>query len=192
MCYPYVLKFYHRIRHKYTTGGQAMTGLRDKVWVIISVFLAVSLITGIVFLSIRLKQLQPVEIVFADTKNAGPTGDICITGAVARPGIYATKPDDTLSALISAAGLSDNSDMSHIKIYIPANGLTAQPQKIDLNRAEVWLLQALPGIGEGKAKLIVNCRDKSGPFRSIDDLLKIEGFGKSTVDRIRNFVTIGD
>jgi competence protein ComEA len=169
-----------------------MAGLRDKVWLIIATFLAVSLIAGIVFLSMRLKQLQPVEIALADTKNAGSAGDIYITGAVARPGIYTIRPDDTLAALISAAGLSDNSDTSHIKIYIPANGITAQPQKIDLNRAGAWLLGALPGIGEGKAKQIVDYRDKNGPFRSVDDLLKIGGFGQSTVDKIRNLVTIGD
>jgi competence ComEA-like helix-hairpin-helix protein len=169
-----------------------MAGFRDKVWIIISVFLAVSLITGIVFLAMRLRQLQPIEIVLHDAKEAGAGTDICITGAVARPGIYAMRPDDTLNSLISAAGLSDNSDLSAIKIYVPGKGETTQPQKIDLNRAGVWLLSGLPGIGEGKAKQIFDFRNKNGPFRSIDDLFKIEGFGKSTVDKIRDFATIGD
>ena len=169
-----------------------MAGFRDKVWVIISVFLAVSLVAGLVFFFLRLHQLQPVEIVLQDTNKADAGGDICITGAVARPGIYTTRPEDTLSALISAAGLSDNSDMSGLKIYVPYKGETAQSQKIDLNRAGLWLLAALPGIGEGKARQIAEYRSKMGPFRTVDDLLKIEGFGKSTVDKIRNFVTIGD
>lgn len=169
-----------------------MSAFREKVWLIIAVFLSVSLITGIVFLSIRLKQSQPIEITLSDTKNADATSEIYISGAVVRPGIYATKPDDTLSALMSSAGLAENSDLSHIKLYIPASSTAALPQKIDLNRAEIWLLSALPGIGEGKAKLMVNYRDKNGPFRTIDDLLKIEGFGRSTVDKVRNLVTIGD
>jgi competence protein ComEA len=67
-----------------------------------------------------------------------------------------------------------------------------QPQKVDLNRAEVWLLQALPSIGEGRAKMIVAFREKNGPLRSVDDLLKIEGFGQSLLDKIKGLATVGD
>jgi competence protein ComEA len=67
-----------------------------------------------------------------------------------------------------------------------------QPQKVNLNSADVWLLQALPGIGEGKAKMIAAFREKNGPLRSVDDLLKIQGFGASMLDKIRGLVTTGD
>ena len=110
---------------------------------------------------------------------ANVQGDVYIGGAVARPGIYSTKAGDSLTSLISAAGLSDNADTDHVKLYVPCQGEMKQPQKVDLNSAEAWLLQALPGIGEGKAKLIVAFREKNGPLRSVDDLLKIEGFGAS-------------
>jgi len=43
-----------------------MAGFREKYWIIIAALLAVSLVTGIVFLSIRLSQLQPVEISLKD------------------------------------------------------------------------------------------------------------------------------
>ena len=169
-----------------------MSGLREKMWLIIAVFLAISLITGIVFLSIRLSQLQPIEITLADAKQTAIAGDVYIGGAIARPGIYAAKCDDTLTALISSAGISDNADTSHIKIYVPSKFETAQTQKVNLNRAETWLLQALPGVGEGRARLIMDYRVKNGPFRSVDDLLKIEGFGKSIVDKIRDYAVVGD
>jgi competence protein ComEA len=168
-----------------------LSGFSERVSLIIAVFLALSLITGIIFLSMRWQQLRPVEIVLTNTTNA-PAGDIVVSGAVSRPGIYTTRPEDTLTSLISAAGPTDNSDMSGIQIYVPGRNQIIKPQKIDLNRAEIWLLGALPGIGEGKARQIVDYRVKNGPFRSMDDLLKIEGFGKSTVDKIRNYVTIGD
>ena len=54
------------------------------------------------------------------------------------------------------------------------------------------MLQALPGIGQGKAALITDYRVKNGPFRGVDDLLKIKGFGISTVDDLRPFVTVGE
>ena len=169
-----------------------MTGLRDKLWLIIAIFLAVSLIAGITFLWVRLAGLQPVEISIQDTRKIDSQGDIYITGAVARPGIYASRTGDSLASLVSAAGLSDKADVQHIKVYIPSKGETALPQKVDLNRAESWLLQALPGVGEGKARLIVEYREKNGPLKSVDDLLKIQGFGPSILDKIKDRITIGE
>ena len=169
-----------------------MTGFRNRMWLIIAVFLAVSLITGAILLSIRLAQLQPVEIALENTAKANVQGEVYIDGAVARPGIYATKAGDSLTSLISAAGLSDDADSEHVKLYVPCKGELKQPQKVDLNSASVWLLQALPGIGEGKAKMIVAFREKNGPLRCVDDLLKIEGFGASVLDKIRGLVTTGD
>jgi len=169
-----------------------MTGIREKMWLIIAAFLAVCLITGIVFFCIRLSNLQPSEIILSDTRQANVSGDVYIGGSVARPGIYATQPGDTLTALVSAAGVSDNADIGAISIHVPAKGETTRPQKVDLNRADSWLLQALPGIGEGKSAQIVDYRVKNGPFRSVDDLLKIKGFGKSVVDGVRGFVSIGE
>ena len=130
-----------------------MAGFREKLWLIIAVFLFVSLITGVVFLSITLAQLQPAEIQLKNTHKADANGDVYIGGAVVRPGIYAAKADDTLTALDSSAGVSDNADTGQLSIYVPANGEKVQPQKVDINRAEAWLLSALPGIGEGKAQL---------------------------------------
>ena len=169
-----------------------MTGIREKMSLIIAVFLMACLITGIIFFSIRLARLQPVEIQLQEVNPVAATGDITINGAVSRPGIYSSRAGDTLSALVSAAGVSDNAYTARLSIYVPEKGESARPQKVDLNRAAAWLLQALPGIGEGKARLIVDYRTQHGPFRSIDDLLRIEGFGKSVVDKVRDYATVED
>ncbi len=169
-----------------------MAGFREKYWFVIAALLAASLITGIVFLAIRLSQLQPVEISLSEAAQPAVSGEICIGGAVYRPGIYPVKPDDTLASCIEAAGPAEDADLTKLKISVPSKNGAVQPQKIDLNRAEAWLLQVLPGIGEGRARTIIEYREKNGPFRSIDDLLKVEGFGKSTLDKIRNYITIGD
>ena len=169
-----------------------MTGIREKMSIIIAVFLLACLITGIIFFSIRLARLQPAEIMLKDVNPVATEGDITISGAVSRPGIYAARTGDTLSALVSAAGVSDNADITRLSVYVPEKGESARPQKVDVNRAGAWLLQALPGIGEGRARLIVDYRTRNGPFRSVDDLLKIEGFGKSVVDKIRDYATVED
>lgn len=44
------------------------------------------------------------------------------------------------------------------------------PDKIDVNRANVEELRAVPGIGLERAQEIVQYRDKYGPFRGVDEL----------------------
>jgi competence ComEA-like helix-hairpin-helix protein len=58
------------------------------------------------------------------------------------------------------------------------------PVKADLNKATAEQLSKCPGITPSLAKAIVECRVKSGPFKSPEDLLKVKGmtreiFGKA-------------
>ena len=73
----------------------------------------------------------------------------------------------------------------------------AQPQKkpdpaepLNLNTATVEQLQKLPGIGPTTAKAIVRFREKSGPFRRVEDLLVIRGITKKKLKKMRPYVTI--
>lgn len=61
---------------------------------------------------------------------------------------------------------------------------------IDLNTATLQQLQQLPGVGPGVAKSIVEFRDKSGPFRRVEDLLAIRGITKQRLERIRPYVVV--
>ncbi len=62
--------------------------------------------------------------------------------------------------------------------------------KIDLNRAEWYELIILPGIGEKKAKAIVEYRKSEGVFKSIEQLCEIDGIGIKTVEKIKGLVFI--
>ncbi|MEW5942361.1 MAG: helix-hairpin-helix domain-containing protein [Pseudomonadota bacterium] len=62
---------------------------------------------------------------------------------------------------------------------------------VDLNTATQAQLETVKGIGPAKAKAIIEYRTKSGPFKSVDDLEKVSGFGKKTVDSVRSQVTVG-
>ena len=62
---------------------------------------------------------------------------------------------------------------------------------VDINSATVEQLDALKGVGPAKAKAIVEYRTKNGPFKSVDDLEKVKGFGKKTVDGFRADVSVG-
>jgi len=62
---------------------------------------------------------------------------------------------------------------------------------VDLNSATQAQLESVNGIGPVKAKAIIEYRAKSGSFKTVDDLDKVPGFGKKTVDNVRAEVTVG-
>lgn len=66
------------------------------------------------------------------------------------------------------------------------------PQKIDINRAEAWLLEALPGIGPSKAQAIIAYRQQNGGFSHIAEITEVAGIGKSIYEDIQDFITVGD
>ena len=66
--------------------------------------------------------------------------------------------------------------------------LPAHP--IDLNTATVEQLEELPGIGPVTANKIIAFREKSGPFRKVEDLLAIPRITKSRLDKLRPYVTV--
>jgi competence protein ComEA len=63
--------------------------------------------------------------------------------------------------------------------------------RVDLNRAAWYELADLPGIGEAKARTIVEDREARGPFSALEDLDRVPGIGPATVARIRNLVIGG-
>ncbi len=162
----------------------------NKYWLITAVLLLASFITGSLFLTMKLKQHQPVEIVLSESTTPECTGRIYIDGAVACPGFYAFNEDDTVETIVLAAGVSPDADWNRIKLYIPASGETRQAQKVNLNLAEAWLISALPGIGPETAQAIVDYREQHGPFRQIEDLLHIRGIGDTTLNKIKGLVTL--
>ncbi|GAO36037.1 topoisomerase [Sulfuricella sp. T08] len=61
---------------------------------------------------------------------------------------------------------------------------------VNLNTASESELDTLKGVGPVKAKAIMDYRVKNGPFKSVDDLEKVPGFGKKTVDSLRADLTV--
>jgi len=164
----------------------------DRFYLFVTVFLVIAAIAGGVMLAVQHSRNQPVEIVLSQTEPPELSGEICIGGAVANPGIYPLKENDTLQALLSDAGVETHADLSHIELYVPREGEEQSFQKIDINRAEPWLLEALPGIGEALAQRIVDYRSENGPFKRIEDLLKASGIGEATFEKIKDYITVSD
>lgn len=61
---------------------------------------------------------------------------------------------------------------------------------VNINTASVVELMSLDGIGETKAKAIIEYRDTSGGFKSIEDIKNVSGIGESTYENIKNNITV--
>lgn len=100
-------------------------------------------------------------------------------------------------------------------IYIPKKGeagvqITQQPQaggaantaagsegsggqsqeKIDLNKADVTELQTIPGIGPSKAAAIIEYRETTGLFRTVEDVKNISGIGDKTYEKLKDWLVV--
>jgi len=102
--------------------------------------------------------------------------------------------------------------MDSSQIYVPAKGAAerpvfARPQPgvngvqstqsspdtngiVNINRASVTELDALPGVGPSTAQAIVDYRTTNGPFGSPEDLLNVKGIGPAKFDAMRKLVGV--
>ena len=155
------------------------------------IFLVVVIVTGGIVIWSRYSPEQPLEISISQPQAW--LGKIYIDGDVARPGYYPLQASDSLDALLRAAGgVTSSANFSGLELYIPGLGLGQGAQKININRAEVWLLEALPGIGKTLAQRIVDYRQKNSLFDNTEELLKVPGIGTTTFERIKDLITVAD
>jgi len=164
----------------------------SKYWTLLIIFLvAVIVISGLVIWA-KYHQSQPIEISIYSSQEM-QAGEIYVSGDVNNPGFYPSKSGDTVDNIIRAAGgTTTDADFNGLKLYIPKVGEEETPQKVNINRAEVWLLQALPGIGEVRAQAIIDYRQQNGRFNNTNELTKVEGIGTTTLEKIKHLITVAD
>lgn len=64
--------------------------------------------------------------------------------------------------------------------------------KINLNTATVTELQTLPRIGPKVAQRIVDYRTQNGPFKKVEDIMKVRGVGEKVFNQIKDLITVGE
>ncbi len=83
-------------------------------------------------------------------------------------------------------------DEKPIKEEIPepdAPGIL-QGERININTARAIDLERLPQIGPSRAKAIVEYRTQFGPFKNIDEIVKVSGIGEKTYEKLMPYITI--
>jgi len=64
--------------------------------------------------------------------------------------------------------------------------------KININTATVTELQTLPRIGPKVAQRIVDYRTQNGPFKKVEDIMKVRGIGEKVFNQIKDLITVGE
>lgn len=165
------------------------TGKLSRFWTLVAIFLVAIIVIGGIVTWLRYRPDQPIEISLHRGREW--QGSIYISGAVNNPGLYPFTTGDSMEALIQAAGSTASSaNLSGVKLYIPRVGEEQESQKVDINRAEAWLLNALPEIGETLAQRIIEYRQKNGPFHDTIELTKVAGIGTATYEQIKDLITV--
>jgi len=163
----------------------------NKFWAAVILLLIIVILVGSILIWSKYSRSQPIEITLPTSPEIN--GQIAVTGAVNVPGIYPLKDGDSIDALLQATGgPTASADLNKIKLHIPSIDEAEVPQKVNLNCAEAWLLQALPGIGETRAQAIINHRQQNGRFRHISEITSVEGIGAATYEKIKHLITVSD
>jgi competence protein ComEA len=83
-------------------------------------------------------------------------------------------------------------------LVVPLLARQAQPpqagkpavDKININSATLDDLQKLPRIGPKVAQRILDFRKQNGPFKRVEDLMKVKGIGEKTFTQLKEQITV--
>jgi len=162
--------------------------LRERLPFIIVVTLGVAFVIGLVELVPRLHGSDPILTLQEAGQPSSTDVSVLVDGDVPYPGLYETDTESTIGDILDRAGCGDS--LQSITITVGGSTTGSEAQRIDLNSADAWLLEALPGIGQVKAQAIVQYRNAHGPFAYVEQLSQVEGIGDSIVEEIMPFVTV--
>jgi competence protein ComEA len=153
--------------------------------------LAITIVGSSLIVWTRCQPSAPLEISLPQDSKFN--SDVLVNGAVTNPGYYPFTDSDSIAALLQAAGgTTVNADLTAFELYVLEAGAEPGPQKVDINRAGAWLLDALPNIGPTKAQAIVDYRQENGPFRSIDEITRVDGIGTTIYEQIKDLITVSE
>lgn len=139
-----------------------------------------------------------------------------IKGEVVNPDVYEISEGSIIRDLITKAGgltneanidkinradkLRDNQlivipnkdDLANTNNNISINNASSvsEDDVININTATLEELQKINGVGEVKAKSIIEYREKNGGFKSIDEMKNIEGIGDKTFEKMKDKITV--
>ena len=182
--------------------------------VIVGLIGLILLALGILAIFLTTQGQPQIKILPFDSAQGEPaslvTGTILVDlrGAVQNPGVYELPADSRINdLLIRAGGLAADADRvwldkninlaqkltDGVKIYLPSlsEPLRSPVQRdevgqININTASAAQLDALWGIGEARAKVIIAGR----PYQTVEELITKAKIPKNVFEKIKNEITV--
>ena len=69
-------------------------------------------------------------------------------------------------------------------------GINLAYAAVNINTATPGELDGVKGIGPSKAQAIIDYRSKNGPFKSLDDLKNVKGFGEKSITKLKSELSV--
>ena len=138
-----------------------------------------------------------------------------VAGAVRHPGVYELENGARVADAIElAGGARSHADLNALNLAMvvtdgmqvlvpektngsalpapasPGASTTPAPALVNINTADGPALETVPGIGPVTAAAILQYREQSGPFASVNELIEVSGIGPATLESIRPYVTV--
>lgn len=133
-----------------------------------------------------------------------------VCGQVKSPGVYELPAGSRIYEAIEAAGgltkaaKEDSLNQAQIledgqQLYVASEeeakaqnsaGSISTEGKVNINKASREELMTLSGIGEAKADAIIRYREQNGSFKSIEEIMEIEGIKEGVFHKIEDQITV--
>lgn len=119
-------------------------------------------------------------------------------GEIRNPGLYVLPAFSSTEILLSQLEIKSTADLELINgnIILKDGDVLVVPKKRDsvlkvsVNHGTLEQLMLVPGIGRKTAQNIIDYREKNGYFQTVDDLVRANGIGIKTLNRIREYLTL--
>lgn len=103
--------------------------------------------------------------------------------------IYVPSKSEVLNAQ-NEGGIGSVADRNGIDGVFGIDVISGNSGKVNINTADVKQLMELPGIGESRARDIVNYRNTNGRFEQIEDIMKVSGIKNASYERIKDLIKV--
>ena len=139
-----------------------------------------------------------------------------ICGAVKEPGVYSLPEGSrVVDAIQAAGGLTEDASERDVnqaaavtdgmQVVVPtleeaqSGGYARNAQSagntedglVNINTADVSQLMTLPGIGQTRAEAIEAYRRQHGNFRTIEEIMKVDGIKEGSFAKLKSRITVG-
>ena len=160
--------------------------------------------------AVSVEELEEKGVSGSDTEVSKETVYVHVCGEVESPGVYELDAGSRVCDAIQAAGgltlEAAGEDLNQAEILedgqqirvISVEELMEEHRssnkdtdgKININNASKEELMTLSGVGESKADAIIRYRNEKGNFKSIEDIMEIEGIKEGVFKKIEDQITV--